>query len=155
MSLISHAHWDHCRPAKGEFPNARVVFGPGTRSHCSPGHMQDGEIQPMVQWDSRFFGDDDVCTEKFEELKGLWRSWGPFDSAFDYFGDGSFWVLQAPGHMAGNLAACARLESGDHVLLASDCCHSRYVTHLLVFRRQVYLYSSLLHPLFMGRQGPE
>lgn len=86
----------------------------------------------MVQWDSRFFGDADVRTEHFEELTGTWRPWGPFDLSLDYFGDGSFWVIQAPGHMAGNLAACARLESGDHVVLASDCCHSRYVISSLV-----------------------
>jgi glyoxylase-like metal-dependent hydrolase (beta-lactamase superfamily II) len=45
----------------------------------------------------------------------------------DYFGDGSFWVIQAPGHMPGNLCAALRLEDGEWVLLGSDCCHSRYV----------------------------
>ncbi|KAH7133867.1 beta-lactamase-like protein [Dactylonectria macrodidyma] len=123
--IFSHAHWDHCRPVKTEFPNAKVVFGPGTGAHCSPGHIRDGEIQPMVQWDSRFFGARDVCTDQYQELEGSWTPWGPFDQALDYLGDGSFWILTAPGHMEGNLAACARLESGELVLLASDCCHSR------------------------------
>lgn len=79
----------------------------------------------MVQWDSRFFGSLDVCTDPYEEPRGIWEPWGPFEKALDYFGDGSFWILQAPGHMEGNLAACARLKSGERILLASDCCHSR------------------------------
>ena len=45
----------------------------------------------------------------------------------DFFGDGSFWIMKAPGHMAGNLCAAARLETGEWVVMASDCCHSRYV----------------------------
>lgn len=112
---------------KHEFPNAKAVFGPGTLSHCSPGHICDGEVQAMVQWDSRFFGDEGVKTESPTELDGPWVSWGPFERAMDYFGDGSFWIVEAPGHMVGNLAACARLDSGEYVILASDCCHSRYV----------------------------
>ncbi|KAL6405168.1 hypothetical protein AUP68_12012 [Ilyonectria robusta] len=123
--LFSHAHWDHCRPLKKDFPNAEIFFGPGTGLHCSPGHIQDGQVMPMVQWDSRFFGDGGVQTEAFSELKGPWTPWGPFENAMDYFGDGSFWVFQAPGHMVGNLGAVVRVPSGDHVILASDCCHSR------------------------------
>ncbi|KAE9574990.1 hypothetical protein CGMCC3_g8819 [Colletotrichum fructicola] len=123
--IFSHAHWDHCRPLKGEFPRAKVLFGPGTAKHCSPGHVRDGEIQPMVQWDSRFFGEGDSQSESFEELEGPWVHWGPFHRAKDFFGDGSFWVIDAPGHMEGNLAAAARLPNGQYVVLASDCCHSR------------------------------
>ncbi|KAF5009336.1 hypothetical protein FDECE_4434 [Fusarium decemcellulare] len=103
--IFSHAHWDHCRPVKSEFPNAKVLFGPGTGAHCSPGHIRDGQVQPMVQWDSRFFGVGDVCTEQYQELDGPWNSWGPFDQTLDYFGDSSFRIVQAPGHMKGNLAA--------------------------------------------------
>lgn len=80
---------------------------------------------PDAQWDGRFF-DPQRATERWEEITGSWQSFGPFDQALDYFGDGSFWIMQCPGHMAGNLAAAARLESGHWVLLGSDCCHSRY-----------------------------
>ncbi|KAI0123380.1 beta-lactamase-like protein [Xylariales sp. AK1849] len=132
--IFSHAHWDHCRPPKHEFPNAKIVFGPGTASHCSPGHMLDGDIRPMVQWDSRFFGDKSVQTEFFDELEGRWTAWCSFDRAMDYFGDGSLWIMDAPGHMPGNLSACARLASGEQVLLSGDCCHSR---DIFIGRRQI------------------
>lgn len=125
--FFSHAHWDHCRPFRGEFPNANALFGPGTLFHCRPGHIRDGQPTMASQWDSRFFSaDPDVQTEPCAELQGPWVPWGPFDEAMYYFGDGSFWIIKAPGHMPGNLAACVRHTSGEHILLASDCCHSRY-----------------------------
>ncbi|RII07489.1 hypothetical protein CUC08_Gglean008457 [Alternaria sp. MG1] len=75
---------------------------------------------PSLQWDGRFF-DPEHSTEKWDELQGEWRPFGPFERALDYFGDGSFWVLDAPGHMPGNMAAAARLQGGEWVMLGSDC----------------------------------
>ncbi|OCL12640.1 hypothetical protein AOQ84DRAFT_333956 [Glonium stellatum] len=118
--IFSHAHWDHCRPIKHEFPNAIPIFGPGTKDYCAPGHFQD---QSSI-WDGRFF-DPEKQTENVEELKGPWTRFGTFEKAMDFFGTGSFWVIQAPGHMPGNLAAAAKLTNGEWVVLASDCCHSR------------------------------
>jgi glyoxylase-like metal-dependent hydrolase (beta-lactamase superfamily II) len=80
---------------------------------------------PNLQWDGRFF-DPKQATERWKELEGAWVPFGPFEKALDFFNDGSFWVMQAPGHMAGNLCAAARLKGGEWVLLGSDCCHSRY-----------------------------
>ncbi|KAI1843763.1 hypothetical protein JX266_010022 [Neoarthrinium moseri] len=125
--IFSHAHWDHCRPSKGEFPHAKVKFGPGTGAYCQPGHVQNGKIVPNVQWDARIFGDDYIKQIEYEELQGPWVPWGPFERGMDYFGDGSFWILDAPGHMVGNLAAAARLTNGHYVILASDCCHSKEI----------------------------
>ncbi|KAF4545863.1 uncharacterized protein LTHEOB_4515 [Lasiodiplodia theobromae] len=118
--VFSHAHWDHCRPIAKVFPKAKGYFGPGTKDFCSPGHMQD----PSMQWDGRFF-DPANATENWEELAGPWAPFGPFEKAMDFFGDGSFYVIQAPGHMPGNLCAAARVQGGDWVLLGSDCCHSK------------------------------
>jgi glyoxylase-like metal-dependent hydrolase (beta-lactamase superfamily II) len=120
----SHAHWDHSRPIRDEFPNATAFFGPGTKEGCSPGHIAD----PDLQWDGRFF-DPVRATEKWAEFSGPWEPFGPFELAHNYFGDGSFWIIQAPGHMPGNLCAAARIEGGHWVLLGSDCSHSRYSAH--------------------------
>lgn len=121
-SSCGHAHWDHSRPIREFFPNATGYFGPGTTDFCSPGHLVDSNCQ----WDGRFF-DPENKTETWEELNGPWEKFGPFTKALDYFGDGSFWIIQAPGHMPGNLCAVVKLEDGEWVLLGSDCCHSRYV----------------------------
>jgi hypothetical protein len=104
------------------FPNATARFGPGTMAACSPGHLED----ITSQWDGRYF-DYNHATEKAEELAGPWGPLGPFEKAMDYFGDGSFWIVQAAGHMPGNCLSVARLKSGDWICLGSDCCHSRLV----------------------------
>ncbi|EKG09712.1 hypothetical protein MPH_13234 [Macrophomina phaseolina MS6] len=118
--FVLHAHFDHARPIKDIFPNATGYFGPGTKEHCTPGHLRD----PGLQWDGRFF-DPEKATENWKEFEGPWVPFGPFERAMDFFGDGSFFVVQAPGHMPGNLCAVARVEGGNWILLGSDCCHSR------------------------------
>jgi glyoxylase-like metal-dependent hydrolase (beta-lactamase superfamily II) len=120
--MVSHAHFDHCRPVQQTFPNATAFFGPGTSEYCSPGHFTD----TTSIWDGRFF-DPERATENWETLQGPWVPFGPFSNAIDFLGDGSFWIIQAPGHMPGNLCACIRLENGEWVMLGSDCCHSRCV----------------------------
>ena len=122
--IFSHAHWDHSRPIRDSFPRAIGYFGPDTQEYCSPGHLET----PSMQWDGRFF-DPVNASERWETLNGPWTSFGPFERAMDFFGDGSFWVIQAPGHMPGNLCAAAKLEGGEWVLLGSDCCHSRLVAY--------------------------
>jgi glyoxylase-like metal-dependent hydrolase (beta-lactamase superfamily II) len=124
--IHSHAHWDHCRPISSEFPKAKAFFGPGTKVYCSPGNMESGEPTDDVEWDGRWFGSPEHVTEAWAEFTGSWVPFGPFDKALDFFGDGSLWVIQAPGHMPGNLCAAVKLEgTSDWVLLGSDCCHSQ------------------------------
>ncbi|KAJ5384539.1 hypothetical protein N7517_002450 [Penicillium concentricum] len=92
--ILSHAHFDHCRPIRQTFSNATAFFGPGTSEYCSPGHLAD----PSSAWDGRYF-DPERATERWEILQGPWVPLGPFSHAMDFLGDGSFWVIQAPGHM--------------------------------------------------------
>ncbi|KAF1937901.1 hypothetical protein EJ02DRAFT_505734 [Clathrospora elynae] len=98
IDTVFHAHWDHSRPISDDFLNATAYFGPGTREACRPGHLRDQSLQ----WDGRFF-DPNLAPR-----------------TLDYFGDGSFWILDAPGHMPGNIAGAARLRQGEWVLLGSD-----------------------------------
>ncbi|GME62245.1 uncharacterized protein LTHEOB_4515 [Neofusicoccum parvum] len=122
IDSVFHAHWDHCRPIRKAFPNATGFFGPGTKAFCAPGHLQD----VSMQWDGSFF-DPDNATESWAELEGPWVPFGPFEKAMDFFGDGSLFIIQAPGHMPGNLCAAAHVSGGAWVLLGSDCCHSRKI----------------------------
>lgn len=43
--------------------------------------------------------------------------------AIDYFGDGSLYILNVPGHLAGHIAALARVTPTTFVLCAGDTCH--------------------------------
>lgn len=58
-----------------------------------------------------------------------WTALGAFDRAFDVFGDGALYVVDAPGHSAGHQQLLVRVkineddEDDDFVLLAGDCYH--------------------------------
>lgn len=43
--------------------------------------------------------------------------------AFDYFGDGSFYLLNTPGHAIGHLCGLARTTLDTFVLMGGDVCH--------------------------------
>jgi hypothetical protein len=47
---------------------------------------------------------------------------GQFE-AFDYFGNGSFYLLNVPGHAIGHMCALARTTPTSFVLLGADTCH--------------------------------
>ena len=63
----------------------------------------------------------------------MWQPLGPYKNAHDFFGDGSFWILDAPGHCLGNLAALARVKSftgqTKWVFLGGDCFHCFHFVH--------------------------
>jgi glyoxylase-like metal-dependent hydrolase (beta-lactamase superfamily II) len=43
--------------------------------------------------------------------------------AFDYFGDGSFYLLDVPGHAIGHMCGLSRTTANTFVLLGADTCH--------------------------------
>lgn len=48
--------------------------------------------------------------------------------AFDFFGDGSFYILDCPGHMVGHIGGLARASSSDRsentfIFMGADTCH--------------------------------
>ncbi|KEF56016.1 uncharacterized protein A1O9_07596 [Exophiala aquamarina CBS 119918] len=117
--FFSHAHFDHCRPIADEFPRAHAYFGPGTEQECE-GKMEPHNTDPSIshKYDPRIF-DRDVSKERWSELEGPWVKFGAFDKAMDIFGNGAFWIIQAPGHMPGNLCAAARTE-GENLIGRAD-----------------------------------
>jgi hypothetical protein len=44
--------------------------------------------------------------------------------AVDYFGDGSFYLLDSPGHAIGHMCALARTTPDTFVLMGGDICHT-------------------------------
>ncbi|KAJ6571763.1 beta-lactamase-like protein [Mycena capillaripes] len=43
--------------------------------------------------------------------------------AFDFFGDGSFYILDVPGHQLGHVCALARVTPTSFVFMGADACH--------------------------------
>lgn len=125
--VFSHHHFDHIGDLS-QFPSTtEVVVGPGFRNAYLPGWP--------VNHESSLIDDDwknhNVREESFD-VGPESLSIGGFP-AVDYFGDGSFFLLNAPGHTIGHLTALARISlastsSREHprdkfVLLGGDICH--------------------------------
>ena len=116
--VLSHLHFDHIGDCT-RFPRASLVTGPGSRAATSPGYP----IEPLSP-----FSADVLSHHGYQELtfdKHTWCSMGPFSRAHDYFGDGSFYLVDTPGHMPGHLGALAQTSKGEWVFMGGDCCHHR------------------------------
>ncbi|OAA74893.1 Beta-lactamase-like protein [Akanthomyces lecanii RCEF 1005] len=112
--IASHAHWDHIFPAKQFLPNAK----PATEDS----HYDERIWNPQAAE----LPISELPSPVDEPEK--WTSLGTFDRAYDFFGDGSFYVIDSPGHMTGNLSALCRTKTRDGqlrwILLGGDCLHS-------------------------------
>ena len=53
----------------------------------------------------------------------VWQPLGPFPAAADYFGDGSLYIIDTPGHITGHVNLLARTGPKKWVFLGGDCCH--------------------------------
>lgn len=121
-------------PAGQYFPHAKLLCGAGTLEFAAPtwptveGSSFDGRI-----WDP---SNSEIPVEEIPSPAAdpaRWTKIGPFANGYDFFGDQSFWVIDAPGHCPGNLAALARTKtkSGElrWVLMGGDCFHCYWFVH--------------------------
>ncbi|GLA74466.1 hypothetical protein AtubIFM55763_005710 [Aspergillus tubingensis] len=114
--IWSHYHWDHIGNVALFPPTTSLVVGPGFKSHphLLPGFPDDAESP--VSADA--FAERDVVEPDFAD--GL--TIGGF-RAQDFFGDGSFYLLDTPGHCVGHLCGLARTTADTFVFLGGDICH--------------------------------
>ena len=115
--FLTHMHMDHIL-GSGDVP-AQVPFLVG------PGEATTRQFQNLVVQGStdRLLGKNRILraltfprpTNK--DSSGL--------SVLDFFGDGSLYVIHAPGHTAGSLAFVAVSETGKHLVLG-DTCHTKW-----------------------------
>ena len=115
--ILSHLHFDHVGDCT-TFPAAKIIAGPGSRRATTPG-WPVSEKSP--------FSSSILQHDGYSEL--LWPQHsipiGSFTTTLDYFGDGSFYLLDAPGHMPGHIAGLALISPGHWVFFGGDCCHHR------------------------------
>ncbi|KAF2085410.1 Metallo-hydrolase/oxidoreductase [Saccharata proteae CBS 121410] len=113
--VLSHVHYDHHGDA-GDFAAARFVVGNGALAVLRDGLEGKGSHQCF---DGGLFGGCAV-----EELPPVgWRRLGPFDAALDLLGDGSVFVIDAPGHLPGHVNLLCRTGDASWVCLAGDSFH--------------------------------
>lgn len=114
--IWSHWHWDHIGDMS-RFPRStKLLVGPHLRK----------EILKLPLLSSDYSGRELGEVAEFELTIGD-------VPAHDLFGDGSFYLLNTPGHAVGHLSALARTTATIHqspkhegdtfILMGGDCCH--------------------------------
>ncbi|KAL3420450.1 metallo-beta-lactamase superfamily protein [Phlyctema vagabunda] len=124
--IWSHQHWDHLGDPSRLDRATKLIVGPGFKDAFLPGYPTNPS-SPILETD---YAGREVAEVSFAED-------GPRIGNFpahDYFGDGSFYILDAPGHSIGHLCALARLEDNSYIFMGGDSCH-----HSGEFRPSPYL----------------
>ena len=114
---LSHAHWDHTGNTH-LFPKSTFLVGSACKILFNPDYPQDpnGRLASdlLPEGRTRYLDTSD------------WEPLGPFPRAFDFYGDGSLYIIDAPGHLAGHINVLARTSSdGAWIYLAGDSAHHK------------------------------
>ena len=121
----SHWHWDHTGDMSTFDAHTALIVGPGFTKAFTPGYPANAGA-PIRE--------SDYEGRELREIaftQGL--KIGRFD-AFDYFGDGSFYLLDSPGHAVGHICGLARVTEDSFIFMGGDACH-----HGGEFRPSIYL----------------
>ena len=129
---VSHIHFDHSGDPT-PFTKAKFLLGGESEALLKAGFPANP--------DSNFY-QDTVPLDRTEFLYPTstgWAALGPFPHGLDYFGDGSLYLVDAPGHVPGHLNALVRTgpAEGDWIYLAGDTAHD---VRLLDSVRQICVY---------------
>lgn len=112
----SHWHFDHVGDMS-RFPSSvKLVVGPGFKRNLLPGYPSNPD-SPLLETD---YEGREMMEVTFDQNLKI----GQFN-AHDYFGDGSFYLLDVPGHAIGHMCGLARTTSSldSFVLMGADTCH--------------------------------
>ncbi|KAK3948711.1 beta-lactamase-like protein [Pseudoneurospora amorphoporcata] len=125
----SHYHFDHTGDITTIGPQAALIVGPGFKKGLLPGYPANPDA-PILEAD---YKDRELIEVDFTSAASDGKDWkrltiGRFP-AVDYFGDGSFYLLDAPGHAIGHMCSLARVTSQQNdgydsfVCLGGDAVH--------------------------------
>lgn len=101
-------------------PSTKLVVGPGFSEAFLPAYPEN----PDSRIDSNFFKDremEEISLQNAEhsgqhlQIAGL--------DAIDYLGDGSLYLLSAPGHLAGHICGLARTTEDTFIFMGADVAH--------------------------------
>ena len=116
--IWSHWHFDHVGDPQ-TFPSTTdLIVGPGFKQNCMPAYPtgRDSHLDERA-WQDRELHEIDFAAEKGLRI-------GRFQ-AYDFYGDGSFYLLNSPGHAIGHMSALARTTADppSFLLLGGDIAH--------------------------------
>jgi glyoxylase-like metal-dependent hydrolase (beta-lactamase superfamily II) len=110
----SHFHYDHVGNIQRFPKSTSIVVGPGFETQFLPGYPVR-EDAPLHQAD---FDGRELVEISFDNGLKI----GKYD-AHDYFGDGSFYLLNTPGHTLGHISGLVRTTADTFVFLGGDISH--------------------------------
>ncbi|KAH9897469.1 beta-lactamase-like protein [Xylariomycetidae sp. FL2044] len=127
----SHWHLDHVGNPSTFDPGTALIVGPGCKEHMFPGYptvphapfleadVAGREIRELDFSSGSASGSGSGSGAQQQQLKI-----GQF-AALDYFGDGSFYFLDTPGHAVGHICGLARVTSSpdSFILMGGDLVH--------------------------------
>lgn len=113
--IWSHHHWDHIGDMSTFPSSTKLVIGPGFKAQYLPGYPQNPE-SPLCETDFEGRTVQEIDSSSFGLRVGQFP-------AFDYFGDGSFYLLSSPGHTVGHMCGLARVTPETFIFMGGDCCH--------------------------------
>lgn len=110
------------------FPGSvKLIVGPEFKKTFMPAYpITEGSQLLETDWEGR-----EVVEMEFSTDLKLGRF-----KAFDYFGDGSYYIIQTPGHAVGHISGLARVSKGSggeedtFVFMGGDACHHGETTYL-------------------------
>ncbi|KAI9752908.1 MAG: hypothetical protein M4579_005427 [Chaenotheca gracillima] len=116
--FLSHHHGDHIGDPS-TFPSSTdLIVGPGWKKELLPGYPANPDSSVL---ESDYAGRTLREIDFSEQGKGNFKI-GRFN-AFDFFGDGSFYLLDSPGHAPGHMCGLARTTRDTFILMGGDLAH--------------------------------
>lgn len=119
--IWSHCHFDHTGDVSTFPSTTALIVGPGFTSQMTPGYPTNPKA-PILESD---WAGRELREISFPSKLRI----GDF-AAYDFFGDGSFYLLDTPGHAVGHMSALCRTSTSSSagandtfVFLGGDCCH--------------------------------
>jgi glyoxylase-like metal-dependent hydrolase (beta-lactamase superfamily II) len=115
--IWSHYHWDHTGDPSRFPSNTALIVGPGFKGRFPNAYPTNPNAAVREDaWAGRELREISFTSSNFKI--------GRFN-AFDYFGDGSFYILDTPGHLLGHICGLARTTKNTFIFMGGDAAHHR------------------------------
>jgi len=88
--------------------------------------LSAAELPRVAKDDPAKFPSAYIYSAKYDTAQShfSWETIGPFPNALDFFGDGSLYLVDAPGHLYGHVNCLVRTDPASRwVYLGGDSCH--------------------------------